>query len=307
MTLSERCVNKPTTTFLIFLMSVLLGIYCVFKLPVDMYPDMDLPYMVVYTSYNGAGPEEVEQSLTRTMESSLSGLSGLKKLQSRSMSGVSLIILEMNYGVNLDATANEIRDKIDLVRSYLPDDASSPITIKLDPSMMPIMTLSLRGSRTPEELRTYAEDVVQPRLEQLDGVASAKVSGGRERSINVDIPRDRLEAYGLSISTVAQLIGAQNIQSSGGTITSGDTNYTIKTSGKYQSLDDLKNTVISYKPSAEGQIRTIRLRDVADVYDGYKKESTLAYLDGEPCVVLMVQKQSGKNSVTAARNVRPAA
>ena len=306
MTISERCVNKPTTTFLIFLMSVLLGIYCVFKLPVDMYPDMDLPYMIVYTSYTGAGPEEVEQSLTRTMESSLSGLSGLKKIQSRSMSGLSLIILELNYGVNLDAAANEIRDKIDLVRSYLPSDAKSPITIKMDPSMMPIMSLSLRGSRTPEELRTYAEDVVQPRLEQLDGVASANVSGGRERSINVDIPRDRLEAYGLSISTVAQLIGAQNVQSSGGTITSGDTNYTIKTSGKYQSIDDLKNTVISYKPTAEGKVRTIRLRDVADVYDGYKRESTLAYLDGEPCVVLSIQKQSGKNSVTAAKNIRKA-
>ncbi|WP_296333787.1 efflux RND transporter permease subunit, partial [uncultured Treponema sp.] len=304
MTISERCVNKPTTTFLVFLMSVLLGIYCVFKLPVDMYPDMDLPYMIVITTYSGAGPEEVEQSVTRTMESSLSGLSGLKKLQSRSMTGTSLIILEMNYGTNLDATTNEIRDKIDLIRRYLPSDADAPITIKMDPSMMPIMMLSMKGSRTPEELRTYAEDVVQPRLEQLDGVASATVSGGRERAINVDIPRDRLEAYGLSISTVAQLIGAQNIQSSGGTITSGDTNYTIKTSGKYQSLDDLKNTVISYKPSAEGQIRTIRLRDVADVYDGYKKESTLAYLDGDPCVVLMVQKQSGKNSVTAAKNVR---
>lgn len=306
MTISERCVNKPTTTFLVFLMSVLLGIYCVFKLPVDMYPDMDLPYMIVITTYSGAGPEEVEQSVTRTLEGQLSGLSGLKKLQSRSMSGTSLIILEMNYGTNLDAAVNEIRDKIDIVRSYLPEDANSPMTIKMDPSMMPIMSLSLQGSRTPEELRTYAEDVVQPRLEQLDGVASANVMGGRERSINVDIPRDRLEAYGLSISTVAQLIGAQNIQSSGGTITSGDTNYTIKTSGKYQSLDDLKNTVISYKPSSEGQIRTIRLRDVADVYDGYKRETTLAYLDGQPCVVLSIQKQSGKNSVTAARNIRRA-
>lgn len=311
MTISERCVNKPTTTFLVFLMSVLLGIYCVFKLPVDMYPDMDLPYMIVITTYSGAGPEEVEQSVTRTLEGQLSGLSGLKKLQSRSMSGTSLIILEMNYGTNLDAAVNEIRDKIDIVRSYLPTDAKSPMTIKMDPAMMPIMSLSLQGNRTPEELRTYAEDVVQPRLEQLDGVASANVMGGRERSINVDIPRDRLEAYGLSISTVAQLIGAQNIQSSGGTITSGDTNYTIKTSGKYQSIEDLKNTVISYKASASDgfnapQVRTIRLRDVADVYDGYKRETTLAYLDGQPCVVLSVQKQSGKNSVTAARNIRKA-
>ncbi len=307
MTISERCVNKPTTTFLVFLMAVLLGIYCIFKLPVDMYPKMDLPYMIVYTTYDGAGPEEVEQSITRTMESTLSGLSGLKNLQSRSMSGTSLIFLEMDYGTNLDSTTNEIRDKIDIIRRYLPEDADTPITIKMDPAMMPIMMLSLKGARTPEELRTYAEDVLQPRLEQLDGVASVYVAGGRQRAINVDIPRDRLEAYGLSISTVAQMIGAQNVQSSGGTISSEETNYSIKTSGKYQSIDDLKNTVISYKVGEDdSQTRTIRLRDVADVYDGYKKESTLAYLDGESCVILMVQKQSGKNSVTAAKNVRKA-
>ena len=311
MTISERCVNKPTTTLLVFLIMIALGIFCTFQLPVDMYPDMDLPYMIVYTTYEGAGPEEVESSLTQTMESSLSGVSGLKQMQSQSSSGLSLIILEFDYGTNLDTAANEIRDKIDLVRSYLPDDSDSPITIKLDPSMMPIMTLSFRGTRTPEELRTYAEDVIQPRLEQLDGIASATVSGGRERSVNVDIPRDRLEAYGLTISTIASMIGMQNIQTSGGTITSGDTNYTVKTSGKYQTIEDLKNTVISYKASAgDGfsapEIKTVRLRDVADVYEGYKDESTLAYLDGEPCVVLSLQKQSGKNSVTAARNVRNA-
>lgn len=309
MTFSEKCVNKPVTTLLVFLVVIALGIFCTFNLPVDMYPDMDLPYMIVYTNYSNAGPEEIEQSVTRTLESSLSGLSGLKKLQSRSSTGISMVILEFDYGTNLDNAANEIRDKIDLVRSYLPDDADSPITIKIDPSMMPIMVLSMKGNRTPEELRDYAEDVVQPRLEQLDGIASANIMGGREASINVDIPRDRLEAYGLSISQVAQMIGAQNIQSSGGTITSGDVNYTIKTSGKYQSIEDLKNTVISYKASTYGlstgaELKTILLRDIADVYEGYKDEESLASVEGESCVVLTIQKQSGKNSVTAAKNAR---
>ncbi|MBQ7158548.1 MAG: efflux RND transporter permease subunit, partial [Treponema sp.] len=129
MTLSERCVNKPTTTLLIFLVLIGLGVYCTKSLPVDMYPDMDLPYMIVYTTYGNAGPEEIEQSLTRTLESSLSGLSGLKKMQSRSQSGVSLVILQFEFGTNLDAAANDIRDKIDMVRRYLPEDADSPITI----------------------------------------------------------------------------------------------------------------------------------------------------------------------------------
>lgn len=311
MTFSEKCVRKPVTTLLVFIVMVAMGIYCTFSLPVDMYPDMELPYMIVYTSYPNAGPEEVEQSLTRTLESSLSGLSGLKKLQSQSMSGLSLVILELNYGVNLDSAANEIRDKIDMVRGYLPEDSDSPITIKMDPSMMPIMMLTVQGNRTPEELRAYAEDVIQPRLEQLDGVASAKVIGGKEKSINVEIPRDRLEAYGLSISQVAQMIGAQNIQSSGGIISSEDKNYIIKTNGKYQSLEDLKNTVISYKAKmvntmSAPDIVTLRLRDIADVYEGYKTQSTLAFLDTSPCVMLNIQKQSGKNSVTAAKNVRKA-
>lgn len=304
MTFSEKCVGKPVTTMLVFILTIVLGIFCTFQLPVDMYPDMDLPYMLVYTSYTGAGPEEVEQSLTSTLESTLSGVSGLKKLQSRSMAGISLVILEFNFGTNLDAAGGDVRDKIDMVRNYLPDDADSPITIKIDPSMMPIMNLALRGERTPEELRTLAEDTLEPKLEQIDGIASIMVAGGREKSINVDIPRDRLEAYGLTISTVAQMIGIQNIQSSGGTITSGDTNYTIKNDGKYKSLDDLRNTVISYKAGEDYAVRTIRLRDIADVYEGYKDESTLAYLDGKPCVMLMLQKQSGKNSVQAAKNVR---
>lgn len=308
MTFSEKCVNKPVTTLLVFIMMVAMGIFCIFDMPVDMYPDMDLPYMLVYTKYDDAGPEEVEQSLTRTMESSLSGLSGLKKMQSTSQSGASIIFLEFDYGTNLDTAAIEIRDKIDMVRSYLPENADSPITMKLDPSMMPIMSIAVRGVLTPEELRTIAEDIIQPRLEQLDGVASANVIGGREESVNVDIPRDRLEAYGLSISAIAQMIGAQNVQSSGGTITSGDINYTIKTSGKYKSIDDLKNTVITYKPDALNSSRlvAVKLRDIADVYEGYKDETTLAYLDGEACVILMIQKQSGKNSVNAARNVRKA-
>ncbi len=308
MTFSEKCVNKPVTTLLVFIIMVALGIFCIFDMPIDMYPDMDLPYILVYTTYDDAGPEEVEQSLTKTLESSLSGVSGLKEMQSQSQAGASIIFLEFDYGTNLDVAGTDVRDKIDLVRSYLPDDADSPTTFKIDPSMMPIMDIALKGELSPEELYDIAEDTIQPRLEQLDGVSSAYIIGGREESINVDIPRDRLEAYGLSISTVAQMIGAQNVQTSGGTITSGDKNYTIKTSGKYKSIEDLKNTVIAYKTDSlnNSRVVTVRLSDIADVYDGYKDETSLAYLDGESCVMLLIQKQSGKNSVTAARNVRKA-
>ena len=189
MSISEMSVKKPVTALLVFIILSALGIYSLCNLNVDLYPDIDIPYMIVYTGYDNAGPEEVESSITRTLESSLSGLSGLKKMKSESSSGISLIILEMEYGTNLDETANSIRDKIDMVRSYLPEDADTPLTIKIDPAMFPIMQIALKGQRTPDELYQYADDVIAPKLEQLDGVASTKVMGGREKTINVDIPR----------------------------------------------------------------------------------------------------------------------
>lgn len=309
MSLSERSVNKPTTVLMIFILLVALGIYAALNLPIDKFPDMELPYIAVVTTYKNAGPEEVEQTCTRTLESVLSGVSGLKNMTSTSSTGQSIVFLEMNYGVNLDESVASCRDKIDMVRKYLPTDADAPIMFKMDPSMMPIMSIAIKGNRTPEELRKLAEDIVQPKLEQVDGIASANISGGREKCIRVDIPRDRLEAYNLTITGVAQLIGAQNVQSAGGQITSGDINYTIQSAGKYNNLEDVKNTVISWKvtsaePGAVPQLRTIKLRDIADVYEGYKKQSTLAFMNGEPCVSLSLQRQSGKNSVQAAKKVR---
>lgn len=309
MTLSERSVNKPTTVLMIFILLIAFGIYSMLSLPIDRFPDMELPYIAISTTYKNAGPEEVEQSVTRLLEGSLSGVSGLKQMSSQSSTGSSVIFMEMNYGTNLDEAVSGCRDKIDIVRKYLPADADTPIMFKMDPSMMPIITMGLKGNRTPEELRKIAEDIIEPKLEQLDGVASAYVSGGREKCIRVDIPRDRLEAYNLTITGVAQLIGAQNVQSAGGAITSGDINYTIQSAGKYRSIEDVKNTVISWKAENVEMgmmpvVRTIKLRDIADVYEGYKKETNLSFMNGEPCVSISVQRQSGKNSVAATKKVR---
>lgn len=311
MSLSKLAVSKPTTVLIIFIVLTALGIYSTFELPLDLLPDMELPYIAVSVSYTNAGPEEVERSVTRTLESSVSSVTGLRNMQTMSSLGSSLILLELNYGTNLDEASNELRDKLDLVKGYLPEEASSPIIFKMDPSMLPIMTLVVSGNRTPEELFQYTEDIIQPRLEQIDGVASASISGGRERAIIVDIPRDRLEAYSLTLTQIAQMIGAQNIQGSGGSISEDDTTYTITTSGEYASLDDIRNTVIAYKTSGGGygataapQVHKILLRDIADVYEGYKDVSSLAYINGIPCVMLSIQKQSGKNSVQTAHAVR---
>lgn len=309
MSISKLAVRKPTTVVIIFTLLAALGIYCISSLPVDLYPDMEIPYMLVNTSYSNAGPEEVEKSITRTLESALSSVTGLKKMTSTSSTGNSMVAMEFDYGTNLDEAAMNIRDKIDLVRKYLPDEADTPVVFRMDPSMIPIMGLVVTGSRTPQEISKYVEDIIQPRLEQIDGVASANLNGNREKAIIIDVSRDRLDAYDLTITQMAQMIGAQNITSSGGSIESGDSNYSISAEGTYKSVDDIRDTVISYKTkrsttSSGTEMVSILLRDVADVYEGYKDATTEAYMSGTPSVMLMVQKQSGKNSVETAEKVR---
>lgn len=304
MSFSKLAVKKPVTTLITFILATLLGIYCTITLPIDLYPDMDIPYIMVFTSYSNAGPEETEKSVTRTMESALSSVTGLKKLQSQSMTGTSLVVLEFEYGTNLDEAKADIRDKIDMIRNYLPDSADSPVIFQMDPSMIPIMGLVVSGTRTPEELSSYVEDIIQPRLEQVDGVASATLVGNSEKCIKVEVPRDRLDAYGLTITQICQMIGAQNMTSSGGQIEQGDTNYTISAEGTYKSVEDVKGTVVTYKANSKGEIVPILLRDVANVYAGYKDVTSEAYVGGKSCVMLMVQKQSGKNSVATAEKCR---
>ncbi|AEV30078.1 cation/multidrug efflux pump [Sphaerochaeta pleomorpha str. Grapes] len=302
---SKSAVKHPTTVLIIFVLLTALGIYSIQKLPIDLFPDMDIPYILVQTTYTNASPSEVEDKLTRTLENALSGVSGLKKLSSTSSEGSSTIILEFNMGTDLSEAANTIRDRFDLVRNYLPSEAFSPMILKLDPTMMPIMTLALTSdSLSPEELRKIADSTVQPRLEQIDGVASTTLSGGRERAIRVEIQKDKLKSYNLTISQVSQMIAIQNLQTSVGQIDEDGLDWSIAANGEYTSLDDLRNTVISYKVGSDAEAKRILLGDIALVSDSYKDVASYAYFDGVPSVTISIQKQTGKNTVTTANAVR---
>lgn len=311
MSLSKTAVGKPTTVLIIFSILVALGIYASSDLPLDLLPDIELPYVAVMTNYPGAGPEEVEKRITRPVESVLSSVSGVEYMGSQSSIGNSMVYIQLTYGSNIDESMNDIRTNLDYVKGMLPEDATDPMIYKMDPNIIPIMAYSISGNRSPEELRQYAEDLT-PKLEQIDGVAAATVTGGREKAIVVEIPRDRLQAYNLTITQVSQMIGAQNIQVSGGTITEADLNYTISTVGEYKTLDDIRNTVISYKMAGTDNMMsgraptmaTVRLRDIANVYEGFKDQTTMYYFNGEPCVQVSIQKQSGTNSVKAANAVK---
>jgi HAE1 family hydrophobic/amphiphilic exporter-1 len=309
MSLARTAVSRPTTIFIIFALLIGLGIFAMVNLPIDLFPEIDPPYLVVYTTYEGAGPEEVERSVTRTLEAALSSVSGLEKVTSTSSKGSGMVIMEFTYGTDLADASNSVRDSLERVRNYMPTGADTPLIFKFDPAMMPIMGLMVTGNRNPEELREMIEDTIIPRIEQTPGVATASVNGGREKIVRVEIPQSRLEAYGLTVTQVQQMLASQNMQTAAGTITEGDLSYLLTTMGEYTSIDQIKNTVISYKgggatPAGVEMPRSVYLRDLANVFEGYKDETSTVYVNGQPAVMMMVQKQSGKNSVQTARDLR---
>lgn len=305
MSFTEKIVSKPVTILFIFLILVGTGLFTAKNLQVDMLPDSNYPNIMVVTTYGNASPEEVEQNVTRVLETGLSGLSGLKNITSSSSTGYSSVRLEFVSGTDLDSATNNIREKLDGVKNQLPDGTSSPLIRHLDASMLPFMTLVLQGNRTPEELYDFADRTISPALEQTDGVASVEISGGQEKSIQVSVPRSSLEAYGLTVSAIVQGIRTQNMTASGGIIEADGTNYTVLAAGTFGSIDDIKNTVIAYRRSElSGETLPIRLRDIADVYEAPKPATSLAYYNGKPAVMLSLNKQSDKNTVTTCHNVR---
>jgi HAE1 family hydrophobic/amphiphilic exporter-1 len=179
MSFAKTAVSRPTTIFIIFVLLCMLGVFAMVNLPIDLMPEINPPYLVISTTYSGAGPEEVERTVTRLLEGSLANASNLEKMTSTSSKGSSMIILQFAYKTDLSDAANSVRDSIEMVKRYLPTGASTPLIFKFNPSMIPIMGLMVTGNRSPEELREIAENTILPRIEQVPGVAPASVSGGR--------------------------------------------------------------------------------------------------------------------------------
>lgn len=323
MSVTRTVVNRPTTTLIIFILVIGFGLYAASGLAIDLFPEVNPPVLVIFTNYSGAGPEEVEQTITRPLESQLSNVGNIQQITSTSSSGSSQIVMEFIWGTNMSEAANDVRDSLEFVKEQLPDEATTPQIFKFDPSLIPILQLEMSGNRSPEALRELAQDIVQPRLEQIEGVALAAVNGGRERIVRVEIPQNRLDAYDLTMQQVANAVRSQNVQVAGGSITEGNTNFLISTAGEYDSIEEIRQVVVTYRTSAGGAgvapgagvaaagaggggsgPTPVLLRDIAEVADGYRDQQSAVYINGEPGVFVIVQKQSGTNSVEVADAVR---
>lgn len=298
MSITKATLRHPVLTLIVFVLLGIMGLFTLKNVSISLMPDVDYPYLNINTTYQNAGPESVEKSVTKLLESQLVSVTGLKKITSTSSEGRSSISLEFNYGTDLDIATNNVRDKIDRVVRSLPDDAGTPSIFKMDSNSMPIMRIAVNGNRDRNELREIADNTITDLIEQTDGVAEASVYGGRDKIVRVDLSQNRLSAYGITITKVSSALSRQNLELGGGKITEGFYDYTIRTTGEFASVEQINSTVITTR---NGYI--VRLADIGKAYLGYRDKSNEVLINGQPGVYISVTKQSGKNSVTVANAV----
>ncbi|ACV62777.1 acriflavin resistance protein [Desulfofarcimen acetoxidans DSM 771] len=299
MKLADISVDRPVAISMLIIALIVLGLFSLPRLAVDLYPDMELPYAVISTSYEGAAPAEVEQLITKPLESAVATTEGIKEVRSNSQNGFSLVIVIFNWGTNMDNATNDLREKIDYVRGMLPDDAGSPRVMKLDPNQAPIISFSITGAQGDVvKLKKIAEDDIQPKLERIGGVASVYISGGKTREIKVILDPAKIEAYGLSVNQVMQAISSDNVNGTAGVVDKGSTETSIRVVGEYKSIDQLKKIQVSL---ANGNY--IALENLSTVEDSFKKESQFTFVDGKTSLGLNVMKATGGNTVQVAKQV----
>lgn len=294
MKFAQTFIKHHVMTILLYILVVVFGFYSFQNLPLALMPSMEVPAAVVYATYPGAGPEDIEQQVTKKLEGAVAGLSGLDTLQSTSSENMAILVIRFTNDTDMDQAMTDLRDKVAQVKSQLPDDASDPTVMSIDIDSMPVVQIALRGNDLAS-LQSIAEDEIQPALERLDGVASVDISGGYEQEIAVHTDASRLKGYNLTISSIGQQLGADNIAIPGGDLDNGSQTLAVRTDGEYSSIDDVKNALISLPAGG-----TVRLSQIADVSMQPKDQDAISKVDGEECIILSVNKQSGSNTAQIA-------
>ncbi|MBE3091523.1 MAG: efflux RND transporter permease subunit [Candidatus Atribacteria bacterium] len=299
MNLPNFSVNRPITILMLFIGLILIGLISFQNLGLDLLPDLSFPMSAIMVSYPGVAPQEIENMVTIPLEEAVGTIQGVKNISSYSREGSSVILMEFNWGTDMDVSALNIREKIDQVKGLLPDGASDPMVIKFDPSMMPILVLGMDSEEKDlQKLQGYAEDILKPRLERLEEVASVSIDGGLDREILVSIDNDKLRSNQLSFSQVAAALAGENVNLPAGTLKEGTINFLIRTLGRFESIQDIEEILIS---NIRGN--KIYLADIAKVEDTFKDRNSITYVNGKPGIMVSIQKESGKNTVTVAKRV----
>ncbi|MGH7477427.1 MAG: efflux RND transporter permease subunit, partial [Longimicrobiales bacterium] len=305
MSLSSRSIRRPVAVAMLFVAVLFLGLISFGRLPIDLLPEVAYPRLVVYTRYAGVGPAEIERYITEPIEQQVATVPGLQRIESASREGVSLVTLRFAWGSDMDFAALNVREKLDNLRESLPALAERPVVLRTDPGSDPIMAISVAGGGSLWSLKDLAESVLRRRLEQIEGVAQAAVTGGLEREIQVEVDASRLEAHGLVIGDVAGALDAANAPSAGGTVRRGDFRYALRTLGELESVEQIGEILVRPAPAsgADSASLGVRLADVATITDGFRERESIARYNGREAVGLLIFKEAGANTVRVAEAV----
>lgn len=299
MSIYKTAVNKPVTTALVFIAFAIFGVFSFMKTSIAQYPDFDANVIMVMSSYPGASAADVETNLTKVLENGLNGVSNLKDLTSRSKENISILILEFNYGVDIEEATNDVRDKLDMINSSLPDQATTPVIFKFSADDMPILILSATAEESLPGLDKILDDKVATPLARVKGVGTVSVTGAPTREIQVYCDPNKLQAYGLSIATVSGIISSENRNVPSGNIDIGSESYSLRIQKEFKDPSELLNIVVGYKNGD-----AVYLKDVATVRDGQQEKEQEAVTNGRRSAQIVIQKQSGTNTVNVIKGIK---
>ncbi|MCM8832037.1 MAG: efflux RND transporter permease subunit [Candidatus Omnitrophica bacterium] len=295
-------VKRPITTLMIFLSILVVSLYCLSRVGIDLMPEIEPPVISVVSSYRGSSPEDVETKVTEVLENQLATTPGLEKITSRSYEGVSVINLQFAWGTNLDTATNDVRDRIELAKRFLPDipeEMDNPFIFKFNTAMIPILFIGITAKESYPYLYDLIDEQVADPLRQIPGVGTVQVIGGLQRQINVWIDRKRLEGYGLSILDIKNKIRQENISQPVGSLKTGLTDYLVRLPAEFTSVEEMNKVILGTYNS-----KPIYLKDIARIEDGFKEVEMIVRHNRQEGLMLMVQKQTGVNSVEVARKVK---
>ena len=299
MSIYRKAVNNPVTTSLVFIAMAIFGIFSLVNISLDRFPKFDANVVMVMSSYPGASAEDIETNLTKVLENSLNGVSDLKNLTSTSKENISLITLEFMEGVDIDVATNDVRDKLDMVNSVLPDGVTLPVIFKFSADDMPIMIMAATADQSLAALEKILDDKVATPLARVSGVGTVSIAGAPQREIQVYCDPNKLEAYGLTVAGVSSIIASENRNVPSGTIDIGSNAYSLRVEKEFTSAEQMLDIVVGYSNG-----KSVYLRDVARVVDGVEERYQESYVNGRQGAQIVIQKQADANTVNVIRGVK---
>ena len=298
--IAQFAINRPATIIILIAALIIIGVMNVTQMPTDLLPEMDLPYAAVITTYPGAGPEEVEEQVSKPIENAVATVSDIDTLMSQSSANSSMVIIGFNYGTNMDSAMADIRDKISMAESYLPDEVDKPMVMKIDPTIMPVMAVTIGSDQLSlAQLQTIAEDNVEPRLARISSVASVTILGGLEREVRIAVDPVKAQNYGLSLNQISSFLKSENYNMSSGDISYGERKYFIRSLQEFENVEDIGQVALTTATGSK-----IQLKEVAAITEGYKEVEQLTRVNQKAAVSLLVQKATDGNTVEACSGVK---